>query len=367
MIYIIKKVNQDMNKKFVEAHKQIITNPEYWDLFTKNEEYNNNKYDEHKRFRFSDSKHRDVLNPLVSKYLKEKGYSIEYPDNKKFVVALTHDVDDIYVKNKHIFWSLFNLPKNRDFYVTYRILLGKINKRKTPYLNFKKIIELEKKYDASSSFYFFANSKDIFGIKYDLQDLQNEISYILDENCEIGLHTGYYSYDSTEEIKKEKMKMEKIIGQKIIGSRNHVLRFKTPDSWEVLSNVGLLYDTSFGYHDMIGFRNGMCHPFQPFNLNTNKKINILEIPLNIQDMTFLMYLKTNAKNSWNLIKNLIDTTEQMGGVLTILWHNWTFCLPASLGGIFNKEWTKLYEKILKYCSEKDAWLTNCKEIYNYLK
>jgi hypothetical protein len=118
---------------------------------------------------------------------------------------------------------------------------------------------------------------------------------------------------------------------------------------------------------MIGFRNGMCHPFQPFNLKTNKKVNILEIPLNIQDMTFLMYLKSDAKNSWNLIKNLIDKTEQMGGVLTILWHNWTFCLPASLGGIFNKEWTKLYEKILKYCYGKNAWLTNCKEIYNYLK
>jgi hypothetical protein len=78
-------------------------------------------------------------------------------------------------------------------------------------------------------------------------------------------------------------------------------------------------------------------------------------------------MKTNAKDSWNQIKNLIDTTERMEGVLTILWHNWTFCLPASLGGLFDKEWTKLYEKILKYCSEKDAWLTNCKEICNHFK
>jgi hypothetical protein len=367
MVSIIKKVNQDMNKNFIDFHKQIITNRKYWDLFTKKEEYGHNKYDEHKRFSFSDSKHRDVLNPSISKYLKEKGYLIEYPDNKKFAVALTHDVDDIYVKNKHLLWSLLNLPKNRDFSIMYNLILGRISKRKTPYMNFKKIIEIEKRYNAISSFYFFADNKDIFGIKYDLEDLPDEISYILDENCEIGLHTGYYSYDSIKEIKKEKMKMERVIGQKIIGSRNHVLRFKNPDSWEILSEAGLLYDTTFGYHDMIGFRNGMCHPFQPFNLKTNKKVNILEIPLNIQDMTFLMYLKSDAKNSWNLIKNLIDKTEQMGGVLTILWHNWTFCLPASLGGIFNKEWTKLYEKILKYCYGKNAWLTNCKEIYNYLK
>src|SRR4030042_4755164 len=130
-----------MNKDFIEVYGQLINNPEYWDLFTKKEEYNTKRYDEHKRFRFSDSKYRNVLNPSVSKYLIEKGYSVEYPDNKKFAVALTHDVDDIYVKNKHIFWSLLNLPKNRDFSMIYHLMLGKINKRKTPYLNFKKIIE----------------------------------------------------------------------------------------------------------------------------------------------------------------------------------------------------------------------------------
>jgi hypothetical protein len=356
-----------MNKDFSEVYRQLINNPEQWELFTKKEEYNSNNYDEHERFRFSDSKYKDVLNPSISKYLKEKGCSTEYPDNKKFAVALTHDVDDIYVKNKHIFWSLLNLPKNRDFSLIYHLMYGKINKRKTPYINFKKIIEIEKKYNAISSFYFLANNKDIFGIKYDFEDIQEETFYILEQNCEIGLHTGYYSYDSIDEIKKEKTTMEKIIGKKIIGSRNHVLRFKTPDSWQVLCNAGLLYDTSYGYHDMIGFRNGMCHPFQPFNLNTNKKIDILEIPLNIQDMTFLMHMKTNAKDSWDHIKNLIDTTERMGGVLTVLWHNWTFCLPASLGGLFDKEWTKLYEKILKYCSEKDAWLTNCKEVYDHFR
>ncbi len=354
-----------MNNDFIELHRKLGDNTEYWDLFTKKEEYDTTKYDKHTRFSFSDSSYKDVLNPSISQYLKEKGYLAEYPDNKKFAIVLTHDVDDIYVKNKHIFWSLLRLPKNRDFSSLYHLIYGKINTTKTPYLNFRKIIEIEKKFNATSSFYFFANKKDIFGNKYDFEDVQDEAFYILDQNCEIGLHSGYYSYDSVDEMKKEKTKMEKIIGKKIIGSRNHVLRFKTPDSWEVLSHAGILYDTSFGYHDMIGFRNGLCHPFRPFNLNTNKKINILEIPLNIQDMTFLIHMKTNAKESWNHIKNLIDTTERVGGVLTILWHNWTFCLPASLGGLFDKEWTKLYEKILKYCSEKDAWLTNCKEVYDH--
>ena len=239
--------------------------------------------------------------------------------------------------------------------------------KKTPYINFKEIIKIEKNYEAKSSFYFFATSSEISEIKYNLEDLEEEIFYILDEECEVGLHTEYFSFDKPDEIKKEKAKIERLIGKKIIGVRNHDLRFKTPDSWEFLANAGFEYDTSFGYHDMVGFRNGMCHPFQPYNLNKDKKIDILEIPLNIQDWTLFMHMKTGTNEGWRYIKNLIDTTEKYGGVLTILWHNWTFSLPVSYGGIFRKEWTKLYEKILKYCHKKNAWITNGKEICDWYK
>lgn len=278
---------------------------------------------------------------------------------------LTHDVDDVFVKNRHIFLSIYSLPKNRDPSSFINLLKGKINRKKTPYINFKKIIQIEKKYNAKSSFYFLATPQDIFGNKYNIEELQEEINYIINEDYEIGLHTGYYSFDKQDEINREKKKIESIIGEKISGVRNHVLRFKIPDSWELLAKAGFEYDTSYGYYDMIGFRNGMCHPFQPFNLNKNKKIEILEIPLNIQDMTFLMHMKTDVSDSWRHIKNLIDITEKFNGILTILWHNWTFSLPTSYGGIFKKEWTILYEKILDYSSKKNAWLTTAKDIYDY--
>jgi len=355
------------NKNPIQIYNELKKNPELWDLFTKKEEYFPKKLDEHGRFQFKSSKHKEVLHPTISEYLINQGFKFEYPENKKFAIVLTHDVDDIFVKNKHILLSLFHLPKNRDVNNVVQMFKGRINKEKTPYLNFKKIIEIEKKYDASSSFYFLATSQDIFGVKYNLEDVREKINYLIDENCEIGLHTGYYSYNSLEKIKNEKNKLEKIVGNKILGARNHVLRFRTPESWALLSSAGFGYDTSFGYHDMIGFRNGMCHPFKPYDLNENREIDILEIPLNVQDMTFLMHFKISPKERWQYVKNLIDTVKQFNGVLTILWHNWTFCLPASYGGLFNKEWTKLYEKILNYGYKNDAWLTNCKEVYNLYK
>jgi peptidoglycan/xylan/chitin deacetylase (PgdA/CDA1 family) len=291
--------------------------------------------------------------------------NVEYPDNKKFSVVLTHDIDDIYIKPRHLLYSFYHFPENKDISFIFNSLMGIINKKKSNYINFNKIIDIEKKYGVTSTFYFLNSLFDIFGIKYNLQELTSEINYILDEECEIGFHTGYHTFNNLDEIVKEKEKMEKLTGKKIIGARNHVLRFKTPDSWNILANAGFKYDTSYGYSDMVGFRNGLCHPFQPYDLNREKLINILEIPLCIQDWTLRMEMRKNFQESWEYIKKLIDITEKYNGVLTVLWHNWTFALPTSIGGIFGREWTTLYEKIIKYADEKKAWITNCSNLYRF--
>ena len=290
----------------------------------------------------------------------------DYPENKKFAIVLTHDVDDISISNQHLLRSFVPFPLNRDFLGFKPILLERLGGKKSSYNNFKQILKLEEKYDAKSSFYFLATDKDIFGYKYNIEDIPDDICYILESECEVGLHTSYYAFNQIDEIRSEKEKLEKIIGKKVKGVRNHLLRFNIPKSWEILSKVGFSYDTSFGYHNTIGFRNGMCHPFKPFNLDTNKQIDIIEIPLCISDVALFSFMKKNALESWALIKKLIDSTEMFGGVLTILWHNWTFAYPASFAGLFGKEWTTLYEKILEYCHKKNAWLTTAENISEFI-
>jgi len=87
------------------------------------------------------------------------------------------------------------------------------------------------------------------------------------------------------------MKLEKVLGKKIVGYRNHYLKFKVPETWGLPKEAGFKYDTTLGYADCVGFRNGMCHPFKPFDLNINSYINILEIPLIIMDRTLFDYMK----------------------------------------------------------------------------
>lgn len=347
--------------------EEIKKNQNLWELFTKKEEYSPVELDNEGRFGYKFSTHKDVLKPYISEYLLSKGFSAEYPEQKKFAVVLTHDIDDVYVKLGHIFSAIPNCFRYGNFKGFKSLISGKINKKKSPYINFQQIIDIEEKYNAKSSFYFLVSPDSDFGNNYYAKDLEPIIKKIIDRDCEIGYHTRYHIYDNVEEIKKEKKTLETITGKKIIGVRNHHLRFKTPDSWNVLANAGFSYDSTFHYNDMVGFRNGMCHPYYPFDLNKHKKIEILEIPLVVSDIAFRSFMKTNVSESWDYIKRLIDVVEKNNGVMTILWHSWTYSLPISVAGWFGREWTELYQKILKYCSEKNAWITDCEELYKYDK
>lgn len=347
--------NQDNIEEIIRKNSHL------WDLFCASEEYNSKQLDKHNRLLHKYSSASDVLVPKVSEFLISKGYKPEFPDDKSFAIMLSHDIDDIYVPWIHIFASFVAFPRNRQFKNTFNLIRSKINKRNSPYINFHKIIATELKYEAKSSFFFLGTDKDPLRLRYNAEDIISEIGYITDMGFEIGLHASYYSFNNINLLEQEKNRIESLINRKITGVRCHYLRFKTPETWKILSKTGFKYDTTFGYPDMIGFRNGMCHPFKPYDVYNDSSIDILEIPLNIMDATFFDYMKLNVKKAWIYAKNLIDITERMNGVLTILWHNTTFSFP------YRKDWGKLYEKILKYGKEKNALMTDGKEIWSLFR
>jgi peptidoglycan/xylan/chitin deacetylase (PgdA/CDA1 family) len=219
-------------------------------------------------------------------------------------------------------------------------------------------MELEEKYGAKSTFYFLTLDPGNEDFTFSIEDLEEELSRISDEGWEVGLHGGHEAYNNLSEIKKKKERLEKILGKEVTGYRNHYLRFKTPETWEALADAGFCYDSTFGLSESVGFRNGMCHPFRPYNLNKDRDIDILEIPLTIMDVA-LFKTSGSFEEAWRRTKDLIDTTEKLNGIVTLLWHNFVF------GCSFRKDWIKLYEKALQYCYEKGAWMTSGEEIYRW--
>lgn len=342
-----------MKKNIVDVDT-LKQNKEIWDSFTRKEEYNPLILDRYGKFPYYLSSNRDILMPRVSKFLIENSLNVEYPEGKKFAVCLTHDIDEVYPSKLDIIFSAAKFSVQYQIKSASKMLFSKINKRWNPLWNFKDIMALEEKYGTKSSFYFLTIDKDNLDFNFKIEDLEHEIGNIADNGWEIGLHGGHKAYNNLEEMKKNKQRLEKSLGKKVIGYRNHYLRFKVPDTWELLSKAGFKYDTTLGW-DIVGFRNGMCHPFKPFNLITNKEIDILEIPLTIMDAGLFKNMRLDIKAAWKITKHLVDIVKKYNGVVTILWHN-TFMTGENL---------KFYEKLLKYCYEKNAWMTSGEEIWEW--
>ncbi|PKL59022.1 MAG: hypothetical protein CVV31_07690 [Methanomicrobiales archaeon HGW-Methanomicrobiales-2] len=324
---------------------------EIWELFTRKEEYNGCSHDQYDRFPYYRSRHRDISIPRVSQVLIEGGYHCEYPEAQPFAICLTHDIDRVYKPFHSKGLEIVTALKDRDLARAGRIV-PQLRSKKLPAWNFNEVIALEESYGACSSFYFLALEEGDRSYAYAIEDLEQEMGTILDGGCEIGLHGGCEAYHDLEQLRREKQHLEKVLNQTVSGYRSHFLKFRIPDTWELLEQAGFRYDTTLGYPDCVGFRNGMCHPFRPFNMNTGQEMNILEIPLAIMDQTLLSYMRLNTEQAWAQTERLIDAVERHNGVLTILWHN-TFMTGESL---------RFYRKILKYGHEKGAWMTNCREI-----
>ncbi len=322
-----------------------------WELFTRKEEYSGCNRDRHDRFPYYQSRHRDIFMPRASEVLIKGGYHCEYPESQSFAICLTHDIDTVYIPFRSKVYNIISALMNGDFARAGRTVPQFISKKR-PGWNFSNIADLEEAYEARSSFYFLALEEGDRGYTYAVEDLEQEMGMLRDKGWEIGLHGGCEAYLDLPQLQKEKRYLERVLNQKVNGYRNHFLKFQVPNTWELLEKAGFRYDTTLGYPDCVGFRNGMCHPFRPFNINTNREMEILEIPLTVMDQTLLNSMQLNMEQAWTQLKNLLGTVERYNGVITILWHN-TFMTDMSL---------RFYKKILEYGRKRGAWLTSCGEV-----
>jgi peptidoglycan/xylan/chitin deacetylase (PgdA/CDA1 family) len=338
-------------------HELLQKDPDIWDLFCRKEEYPPSLRDKYNRFPYYASQYRTIFEPKASEFLIKNGYHVEYPDEKPFAVCLTHDIDSVC---KSFASKSFKAAKKftRGKFIESIDSMKEIPRNKDPLVNFQEIMKLEDKYNACSSFYFLALDPADRDYAYQIEDLEEEIQTIQSWGWEVGLHGGHEGSRDLTKLKKEKRNLEKVTKTAITGCRNHYLNFVVPDTWESLRKAGFLYDCSLGYADCIGFRNGMCHPYKPFNLNTGKIIEIIEIPQVIMDVSlFDDYMRLDFEKAWAVTRQLINTVAECHGVITLLWHN-----HSLIGDKRN-----LYEKILQYCAEKEAWMTSGEHIATWWK
>jgi len=315
-----------------------------WDLHTMRYEYGEAGRDEYGRPKF-DSYPVDAFEvPTVSKALKESGMSVEYPGGRRFAVCLTHDVDLLYFGR-----TMVNLVRKDG--LAHRLLHG-LSLGLNPRWNMREIADLEERYGAKSTFFLEAFGPDDEDFNYFIEDAREQVSDLVERGFEIGLHGGHGAHKDFQKLTAEKARLEKVVGAKVEGYRGHYLRFDVPDTWHLLEQAGFSYDSTIGFVDRVGFRNGMCHPFWPFDLNQDKPARVLEIPLAVMDGALFEHRGMGIADAERLMDKLLAQVIEANGVLTILWHN-THCRGA---------YGKLYGRLLGKYHDQGAWLTSAGDL-----
>jgi len=283
--------------------------------------------------------------------------------DKDFCIALTHDIDILAqwtprglgrtVKNLALNLGQGHRLKALAF---GKALLGApldILRGQDPFSNLKEIARRERALGFNSTFYFLFDHRhplDGREVKTYEKLLPQAVEEVLNEGCEVGVHGSTLAAENLEQLETERARCQALTGATEIGLRFHNLRMTVPSSFDLIERAGFSYDTTLGYAEYPGWRNGFTYPYRPYNLHEERAYNFIEIPLVIMDGTFSLerYLKMPAETARKKILEVLATCKHWRGAGAICWHNNMFDCNLSLG------YGQLYWDILQWISENNG-------------
>lgn len=215
------------------------------------------------------------------------------------------------------------------------------------------LARLEATLGFQNAFYFLAQLVDDPDRRYDIDtDATRRIIDKLGKGgAEIGFHASYRAATDETVFAQEATKLRDV-HPPAQGGRQHFLRFRVPQTWRYWETAGFSYDASLGYANQAGFRCGTCHRFQPYDVEQDRALNLREEPLIVMDSTLRQYERLTPETAQQRILDLYQRCQNVGGTLTLLWHN------SSLHGPW-WPWGRMYLDTLEKlaCSSGRSFVT----------
>jgi hypothetical protein len=325
--------------------------------------------------------HLSAFSELLKKQLFPNTHILEpkWPHNKQWAVCLTHDVD--YPEVYRLIEPLRILKRN-GLKNTLQILPGLLS-GKRHHWHFPLLTELEKQFKQSSAFYFCPVQGNLLAYLlgrpdpfYDVfKEKFRDVFTLLKENdFEIGMHASFLAHQSEKKMKEEKEILEEACQTEIKGLRHHYWRLgNSPEkTLKLHSKAGFLYDTSIGLEKYLGWRRGVCFPYNPIDTENNEKISTLQLGNTWMDDHFFSYLDINTKTvdqessipqsaiRKKALENTIEKVKSIGGLMVVDTHEYPWDNKLFSG------WKEIYEYFLnKLSSASDVWSVKPSELATY--
>ena len=331
-------------------------------LLSGKQEIDSKSTDQYGRFQYKDSlqhKFNFVEIPLVNYYFDilktaiELAYNIKINLKHNFSTCLTHDIDEVESGWKH---RIRLKLEQKQFIKAGVCFINHLVKPFFPWRNLEEIMVLETEKGIKSTFFILTKNSKVGEIKnadYELTSnyIKKQLLNMTNKGFEIGVHGSYKTHLKPNDLTRDLA----LLPKEITGNRFHFLQWDMKKTPKVIEENKLKYDTTLGFQEQIGFRNGICNPFYLYNFETERAYEFLEIPLVVMDCTLAYgeYMNISPKNSIESLKNLSEEVKKFGGVLTVNWHN-TF-----LSNYVNLEWKKVYFELIDKLKNEDSNFDTC--------
>lgn len=246
------------------------------------------------------------------------------------VFAATHDLDFFpvnkattikrYLKNAAIAVLL-----KRNLLLALSILLSPFKALKGGiwlHNSLEKMYERERQLGIESSLYVIPRRVARRDANYEIYNpaLLRFLKRLYASGVEIGVHGSCTSLASENRLAEEYERLAEH-GFPAVGGRQHLLHFKSATLFKELMKAGAWYECSCGYNTRVGFRQGLCFPYPPYNFDSEAPFPLLELPLAVMDVALYSRVKEGEK-AIEAANNIISLVKKYGwGGCSISWHD----------------------------------------------
>ena len=208
-----------------------------------------------------------------------------------------------------------------------------------PYYQWPSLWKLLKEAGKQGTYFFSANEKQQ-GNDRQLSIHLAAVQSIIQEcsrQGKVGWHPSLQSSVTFSEMKKERGLLQQVLLPSITDVRFHFLRFRLPESYWWLIDLGIEREHSMGYGAVNGFRASYADPFPWFDLQNNKVTSLLIHPFCYMDTAAIYHQHWAPAEAMAYLKQLQKNTRGVVDQLALVFHPHCLATPV---------WKKLHDDVV---------------------
>ena len=173
------------------------------------------------------------------------------------------------------------------------------------------------------TFFIKAGATSPHDVPYRPEDwgLRRSLAAITAGGHGLGLHPSYHAFDHPDRMREECGRLARAARQAPDAVRMHYLRWDGAATLRAVGEAGLALDSTLGFPDAVGFRNGTCLPFEVWDHARGEASGIWEMPLALMESAVFNRQQLSVEEAVEQTSRLAARVRREGGVLVALWHN----------------------------------------------